>query len=445
MLTRRDFEGTLRRHLIDVWFPRCLDLEHGGFLSGFDREWHVYGPQEKLLEFQARQTWVAAELLRYFPSEAKLHQAAQHGFRFLREIMWDRQAGGWFHRVDRAGNALESSTKHAHGIAYAIAACASVHAATGEPGSSELASEGLDWLERYAHDECHGGYFGWLKQDGTPIRQPRDCPWPTQSDTIDTPIGFKDINVHSDLFETFLYLCRLQSEPRVWARLNELANLICHRIITPSGALFYFFEADWTPAPQLMRYGQALQTTFRLLAARDVLGRDETIVSIARRVLDLTLRYAWDEENGGFFLAGPGASWTTLQGHDLLVRRKEWWIQFEGLRALLALNLAINDNSIYLDYFERQWKFLHRYIFDAIHGGVYLAALDGLPRWRQAVGARWAPGSLTEKGNYWKDASHEGWALLYCASMLDANGRPSNASRQQYGVLEARLPLRLAS
>src|ERR1051325_5407705 len=250
MLTPQDFQAALRRHVIDVWFPRCLDLKHGGFLSGFGRDWQACGAQQKLLEFQARQTRAAAELIRYFPADEKLRQAAEHGFRFLREIMWDRQAGGWFHRTDRAGAPLESNTKHAHGIAYAIGACAAVHAATGQAGASELACEGFDWLDRCAHDECYGGYFGWLKQDGTPIREPADCPWAAQSDPIDTPIGFKDINVHSDLFDTFLYLCRLKIEPRVSERLKELADVICRRVITPSGALFYFFEGDFTPVPQ---------------------------------------------------------------------------------------------------------------------------------------------------------------------------------------------------
>ena len=288
--------------------------------------------------------------------------------------------------------------------------------------------EGLDWLERYAHDECHGGYFGWLKQDGTPIRQPRDCPWSTQSDTIDTPIGFKDINVHSDLFDTF-YISAGSKANRESGAIERArkSDLPPNHYTQRSSLLFLRSRLDSRTSAHALWPGTANDVSSAGGARR--LGKGRNDVSIARRVLDLTLRYAWDEENGGFFLAGPGASWTTLQGHDLLVRRKEWWIQFEGLRALLALNLAINDNSVYLDYFERQWEFLHRYIFDATHGGVYLVALDGLPRWRQAVGARCAPGSLTKKGNDWKDASHEGWALLYCASMLDADGRPSNASR----------------
>jgi len=41
---RTAFETALWRHVIDAWFPRCLDLTHGGFLSDFDRAWRPCGP-----------------------------------------------------------------------------------------------------------------------------------------------------------------------------------------------------------------------------------------------------------------------------------------------------------------------------------------------------------------------------------------------------------------
>ena len=37
MPTSEECEDVLRRHVIDVWFPRSLDLEWGGFFCDFDR------------------------------------------------------------------------------------------------------------------------------------------------------------------------------------------------------------------------------------------------------------------------------------------------------------------------------------------------------------------------------------------------------------------------
>jgi mannose/cellobiose epimerase-like protein (N-acyl-D-glucosamine 2-epimerase family) len=221
--------------------------------------------------------------------------------------------------------------------------------------------------------------------------------------------------------ETLLYVNRLRLESKAADRLDELVHLFCTKMITPSGALSCFFEPDWTPPPQIMRYGQAFQTTYRLLEVRNLVGAEQEMTSTARRLLDLTLHYAWDEENSGVFVAGPGVSWTSLDGHDLIVRKKLWWLQFEALRALLSLAFAVPDPEVYLDYFRRQWSYVQEHVFDVQHGGTYPAGLDNLPQWRRQLGRRFAPTQVTRKAYDWKDGAHEGWALLYCVSALGTN------------------------
>jgi mannose/cellobiose epimerase-like protein (N-acyl-D-glucosamine 2-epimerase family) len=216
--------------------------------------------------------------------------------------------------------------------------------------------------------------------------------------------------------DTLLYVNRLCPEPNVTGRLDELVHLFCKKMITPSGALFFFFESDWTPVPQIMRYGQALQTVHRLLAVGDFLGTEQRMIPIARRLMDLTLRYGWDEENSGVCVAGPGGSWRSLDGHDLIVRKKVWWVQFEALRALLSLSLAVADREVYSDYFRRQWSYVQEHIFDVQLGGTYPAGLDDLPQWQRQFGRRFAPSHVTRKAHDWKDASHEGFALLRLGS-----------------------------
>ena len=54
-------------NLLDVWFPRVLDREHGGFLCDFDYRWRPRGPQTKTLEFQARTLRALSEAAAFFP------------------------------------------------------------------------------------------------------------------------------------------------------------------------------------------------------------------------------------------------------------------------------------------------------------------------------------------------------------------------------------------
>lgn len=412
-------EGALRRHVLDPWFPRCVDTEHGGFLCDFDRGWSPCGPHDKLLEFQARQTLTAADACRRYPEDARFREAALHGLRYLREVMWDADKGGWWHRLDRAGRPLEFHTKHAHGAAYAIEACVAVHEATGDPAALQLAKDGFDWLDRHARDREFGGYFGFLTRDNAVIRKPSDCPWRGECDTVGTEIGLKDANVHSDLLETFVHLYRAWPDARVEERLAEAVDIMSERMLVPSaGVLHIFVTADWRPIPHLSRAGYQCQTAYRLTIARELIGDGERLRTLAGRLMDHALRYTRDP-GGGFRYAAPGTTPRFLQGQDLLSRDKPWWIQMEALKALLAVSRLFPERADYRGHLEATWAWVERSLFDAEHGGIYTSALDSQRRWRRGLGARFAPAALTRKGDVWKDASHDARALLYCVEHID--------------------------
>ena len=417
-LGREAVEAVLRRHVLEAWFPRCLDHTHGGFLCDFDRRWSSRGPDEKLLEFQARQTLTAADAFRAFPAETGLRDAALHGFRYLREVLWDREAGGWFHRLDRGGKPLEAETKHAHGAAYAIEACAAVYRATGEAAALDLAREGFHWLDRYAHDQQYGGYFGFLHRDGRVIRTASDSPLPTEVDTIGTEIGLKDANVHSDLIETFVELYRVWPDTRVLERLNELLRLVSERMLVRElGALHIFVTADWTPVPQLARAAYQCQTAYRFTSAREFAGDPAALGELACRMVDHALRHARDPR-GGVYYAMPATPPTELHRQNLLVVNKSWWAQAEALKALFAVSRLVPERQDYLRALETQWAYLNAFCLDARHGGFFESALDVVRPSQRLFGARFAPDWVTQKGSPWKDASHEGRALLYCVEGL---------------------------
>ena len=415
--TAADAEAMLFRHVLDVWFPRSLDTTHGGFLCDFDRAWNECGPHDKLLEFQARQTLLAADACSAFPGDARFRAATEHGFRCLAGLMWDQQEGGWFHLMDRAGNVLAGETKHAHGTAYAIEACASVFAATGDPAALALAQSGFHWLEDYARDRDHRGYFGLLTRGNRVIRSPAD--WPTIADPLGTEIGLKDANVHSDLIETFTALHHVWPDGRVQERLAEVVELVTEKMIVPStGAMHLFVTADWTPIPHLARSGYQFQTAFRLGVASQIVGDAARLGALSCLLVDHTVRYMRDPRTGGFYYASPGAYPTWLGEQTTVVLDKRWWPQVEAMKALLAVSLLRPDEPSYVEHFRSAWRYTERHCLDDSYGGSYARGLDGVRPWRRALGARGAPAAFTRKGDVWKDGSHDGRALLYCRSVL---------------------------
>lgn len=405
---------TLGRHVIEAWFPRCLDLERGGFLCDFDRTWTAGHPQDKLLEFQARQTLFAAEAARFRPHDAGLRRAAEHGFDCLCGMLWDREHGGWFHRLDRAGRALEGYTKHTHGIAYAIQACVAVHELGGSGQPLALARDGFEWLDMHAHDERHGGYHSFLSQDGTVIFSDLDGLWQGEVDTIGAPLGLKDVNVHSDLLEALACLYRSTRDLVVGARVEELIDILTGKMMTGARGLHYFCERDWTPVPHVERFGNTLQTASRLLLTGELLNDDVRLPDTACRLLGHVLRTAWDPESGGVWYAGPGSPPTQVEGHDLLVRRKAWWPQWDLLKALWVTSGRGSDAPDHGPWIGATWAFLQEHFIDHEHGGVYREAAGGPALPAPAMQDAAAAGSPRCKGSDWKDASHDGRALLAC-------------------------------
>jgi cellobiose epimerase len=426
MVPVETFAAVLRQHVLDAWFPRCLDQAHGGYLCDFDRAWVAAGPQDKLLEFQARHLCAAADAVRLYPAEEGFRDAMQHGFRYLREVLWDREWGGWFHRLDRSGRPLESETKHAHGIAYAIDACVAVFEATGDPAALALAREGFGWLDQHSHDREHGGHFGFMQRNGTVIRERSQCLWPSEVDPIGTPIGLKDLNVLSDLLETFIRLYRIWPDPLVGKRLAESVDIISNRMVVASvGALHYYVTPDWRPIPHLVRAGYQFQVAYRLTMEPELTGRKEALQKAALILVDHVLRYSRDPM-GGFFYASVGAVPDTMEGHRLGAKHKTWWVQLEGLKTLLAMTSLAPEQPVYRQEFLALWEHLQTSYLDQRYGGFYSF---GLRRRHRAFGGQFAPQQLTRKGDAWKDARHDARALLYCIETLrSASFLPLEAS-----------------
>jgi cellobiose epimerase len=405
-----EFERDLRK-LLDVWFPRSIDREKGGFLCDFDRRWKASGAQLKMLEFQARQTVAAARSAIRFPDLPQLREAAEHGYRYLKDRMWDSDLGGWYRLLDRSGQPLEDANKHGHGTSYAIAACVACHELTQNTECLELAKAAFAWLEKHIHDDKHGGYFVFYRRDGSPIvSRPPGARRDEQRDPIGTPIGFKDANTTSDLLKCFLDLYRVWPDALLRRRIEELLSIIRDRLIVAPGIIHMFAHPDWTPVPDLLRYGQALRSASHILEASRALNGsvDATTAAVSRAVVDTMLSVAWDSERGGFYLAGPGLGPAFLEGNLAQLRSKVWWVQADGLRTLLAAaHLQPGDTDAYEKAFVRQWEYIKAYLIDAKRGGWLAEGTDTNPA------ARKGP-----KAKMWKDASHETEVLLESLAVL---------------------------
>ena len=393
-----EMESILRRDVLGVWFPRAIDKQHGGFYSNFTRDWQPAKSDGKFSVFQARLTWVAARIVTTRPDlKEEFLPVVDHGMKYLRDVLWDKQFGGFFWGVDDEGRISPQYTdgKHLYGMSFGLYAAAGVYQATNDPRALGLAQQTFRWIDSHAHDSQNGGYFEWLTRAGRVVQRNADSPRIEPVPLAGFPIGFKSMNTHIHLLESFSQLYEVWKDPTVRSRLIELLAVVRDKICVEPGVMNLYFTNEWRPIADHDSYGHDVETAYLLLEAQDVLEQhDPKTERVAKLLLDHALAYGWDETNGGFFREGT----TFGKAEDV---KKEWWVQFEGLNALLLMHEKYGKQTdLYLNAFQKQWQFIKEKQIDHEFAGIYNTVEQD--------------GTVTDhtKARIWKEAYHDTRALL---------------------------------
>ncbi len=207
---------------------------------------------------QARHLWTTSKAAELYPDQPLYRQAAQHGFEFLRDRMWDAEHGGFYWNVDREGKPLRGNPADrrmsTYGNSFGLYALAAYHHAEGDEESLEMAQRAFRWLDQHAHDTTHGGYFAALTEEGMVI----DRAWVTQHQ-VSPQFYYKDQNTSIHLLEAFTELYQVWPDALVRSRLQEMLTLVRDTMVSDTGYLRLFFQPDWTP----VLYRDSLQTVRR--------------------------------------------------------------------------------------------------------------------------------------------------------------------------------------
>jgi cephalosporin-C deacetylase-like acetyl esterase/mannose/cellobiose epimerase-like protein (N-acyl-D-glucosamine 2-epimerase family) len=396
-------EAALHRNVLGPWFPRCIDNEHGGFYSDYTREWKPSKSEGKFSVFQGRMTWITAEVAMRRPElKDQFLPYTRHGEKFLNDTMWDNQSGGILWGVDDDGKISPSfgDDKQLYGIGFCLYAAANSYRATKDPAALDLAKRIFRWVEQHAHDEANGGYFEWLKRDGTPIQPDPNVKQPDLRSGL--PVGGKSMNTHIHYLETLTQLYQAWPDPSVRHRLEEVLSVVRDKICSEPGVMHLYFTFDWQPTSDRDSYGHDIETAYLLIDAAEALGmaNDPKTHHMARMLVDHCLQTGWDETYGGVYQEGP-----MLGKADALT--KEWWEQVEALNALLLMHEKYGqETDKYFKAFQQQWHFIQKYQFDHEYPGVIESVKpDGTP-------------ITQDKGRMWKAAYHDGRALLNVTDRL---------------------------
>ena len=405
--------------LLKQWYPASIDTVYGGFLSAFTYDFKPAANQDKMIVTQARHVWSTSRASELFPSVTYYRKGAAQGYRFLRDVLWDKQYGGFYTFTDRQGVPKKSgfAPKEAYGNSFALYALAAYYRATGDTGALKLAIKEFHWLEQHSHDPIYKGYFQHMERDGTPIKRTADIPSRSE-------FGYKDQNTSIHLLESLTELYAVWPDSLLKVRLREMQLLIRDKIVTPKGYLTLFFKTNWTPVSYVdssealilqhrgldhVSFGHDVETAYLMLEASHALGikNDAVTETIAKKMVDHALRNGWDNKVGGFY--DEGYYYKDKPGITIIADTKNWWAQAEGLNSLLMMaDKYPYDTLRYEAKFEQLWQYVKTYLIDHEHGDWYQGGLDKQPEYKTAL-----------KGQIWKGTYHNLRALINCTDRLN--------------------------
>jgi mannobiose 2-epimerase len=388
-------QKNLNDNILAFWMPRCLDTKSGGYIINFDASGKPNGKTNKMIVTQSRMVWFFSRLARDGYQPEKMLAAADLGYRFLRDKMWDSKNGGFYWEVDATGSKHIGPNKHLYGQSFALYALSEYATASRKKEPLQLATKLFELLEAKAHDAKYGGYLESFREDWTPFE--------SGASSYMGPVQFKLMNTHLHLLESITAYYRASQSQIARERLLELIQIESNTVVRKgiSGCTDKY-ERNWSPvlAGNFARvsYGHDLENIWLLIdACKAAQISTYPFLDLYKHIFDNSQRYGFDREKGGFFDSGP-----FLKPAD--ARIKTWWVQAEALVSSLYMYRITKDPK-YWDVFVKTYEFVDKHQTDWNVGEWYETVTeDGK--------------GLGDKAQIWKAGYHNGRAMLESLAVL---------------------------
>jgi mannobiose 2-epimerase len=390
------FEKILQENIASFWYTKTIDRTNGGYTINFGPKSEPKGPGTKMIVSQARTVWLFSRMARAGYNQSEYIEAADVGYRFLKDKMWDAENGGFYWEVDATGNKKLKPRKHLYGQAFGLYALSEFYLATQRKDVLEFAVRFFHLLEAKCHDNVYGGYIEFFNEDWTPV--------PAGEGSYMGPQGdLKLMNTHLHLLEAMTTFYRASKLPLARECLLELINIESNAVVRKNlGACTDKYDRDWTPRLDddfaRVSYGHDIENVWLLIDACEAAGiSNYPFLDLYKTLFDYSLKYGYDDANGGFYDSGPF--------HQPADRRsKVWWVQAEAMVSALHMYRLTNEPR-YLSIFERTCDFVEKNMVDWANG-----------EWHATITPEGRPQG--SKASPWKAGYHNGRAMIECLEIL---------------------------
>ena len=345
-----ELDAYLWKHVLAPRFPRCVDKEHGGFHVGYARDWSPIEDRSRFVVYQARVAWTAATVARLRPeARSEYLPYVRHGVRYLADVMWDREAGGFHTHVDLAGRAVPADSRPVYGQAFAIYGLAAAHAATGDAEPLELAKRA--W--RVVEDRYRDGSRPRLPQRGGRRLDRRARGAPHDERPHPPPRGLRGaaaVLAGPRAAEEDGGAARLRARPPLRGAGLPLPRPLARRSRRARARLVRPRRGDGLPDDR-GRGGPRPRAVVATLRA-------------ARMLVDHALARGYDPARGQLFEYGSAYG-------PPIDRSIQWWAQFEAFHAFQLMDERFGrEDARYGTAFTKAWALARDAFADPEHPGV---------------------------------------------------------------------------
>ena len=392
---RSRLERILTQNIVPFWHPQTLDKEKGGYHLNHDVDGNPREGGTKMIVTQARMIWYFSRLYDSGWGGEECLQAAEHGYSFLRDYMWDKENGGFYWQLDSEGKVLRSN-KHMYGQAFGLYSLSEYATASKSKEALSLAQRMFGLMEEHAHDGDHGGYNEFFLSDWSPAAEAGHA-------YLGYGSGAKRMNTHLHMLEALITYYKATGDQLGKDRLNELIFVLSNSVARFGvGACTELYRRDWRPVhgPEHDRisYGHNLENIWLLIEACNAVGiPNDLLANYYRSLFDYSVRFGFDQQNGGVYDSGPINEPADRLG-------KVWWVEAEALVSMIYMYLLAGD-EVCREYFSRQLDWIDRHQVDWKNGDWFNTILpDGTP--------------IGNKADMWKSAYHNGRAMIEVLEVL---------------------------
>ncbi|MCC6694377.1 MAG: AGE family epimerase/isomerase [Candidatus Hydrogenedentes bacterium] len=377
------YRDGLLNDTLAFWFPRCVDEEHGGFMTARDRDGALLDTDKSMWQ-QGRATWLLVTLYNTVGKRPEWLEWARRGIAFIRRHGFDSD-GRMFFQVTREGAPLRKR-RYMFSEAFAAMAFAAYAKATQDDESAEQARH------------LFGKFLRYTRTPG--LLPPKTIVETRPAKGLTNPMiaismaqVLRDNLEQDDGYSAEIDRC-----------IDEIAtDFVCpeHRCVLemagPNGEFIDHFDG------RTLNPGHAIEAAWFILHEARVRGGDKTLIALGCQILDWMWERGWDRQYGGllYFVDVKGLP-VQEYWHDM----KFWWPHNETIIAtLLAYHLTG----------EARYAAWHRQVHDWAH--THFAD----PEYGEWFGYLHRDGrvSVPLKGNMWKGPFHLPRMQWYCWQLLE--------------------------